>query len=80
MPERTKGRIMVSAVSTSSAGLSAAMQRFDGAAARVTSPASSAEPVQAVTDLASASLGVSINTAVLKSAIESEKRVLDILV
>ncbi|WP_246690175.1 hypothetical protein [Methylorubrum populi] len=56
------------------------MQRFDGAAARVTSPASPAEPVQAVTDLASASLGVSINTAVLKSAIESEKRVLDILV
>lgn len=39
-----------------------------------------AEPVTAVTELASASLGVSINTAVLKSSIESEKRVLDNLV
>ena len=47
---------MVSAVSTSSAALSAALQRFDGAAARA------------------------VNTAVLKSSIESEKRVLDILV
>ena len=71
---------MVSAVSTSSTGLSAALQRFDGAASRVASPRSAAEPVQAVTDLASASLGVSINTAVLKSAIETEKRILDILV
>lgn len=71
---------MVSAVSTSSAGLSAALQRFDGAAARVAAPQSAAEPVTAVTDLASASFGVSVNTAVLKSSIESEKRVLDILV
>jgi|UPI00034DBA20 hypothetical protein len=71
---------MVSAVSTSSAGLSAALQRFDGAAARAVSPRSAAEPITAVTDLASASFGVSVNTAVLKSSIESEKRVLDILV
>lgn len=71
---------MVSAVSTSSAGLSAAMQRFDGAASRVAPPRSGAEPVTAVADLASASFGVAVNTAVLKSAIESEKRVLDILV
>ncbi len=71
---------MVSAISTSSAGLSAAMQRFDGAASRIASPQSAAEPVTAVTELASASLGVSINTAVLKSSIETEKRVLDILV
>ncbi|WP_455987097.1 hypothetical protein [Methylorubrum extorquens] len=56
------------------------MQRFDGAASRVASPQSAAEPVTAVTELASASLGVSINTAVLKSSIETEKRVLDILV
>ncbi|CAO4153518.1 hypothetical protein LPLAFNJD_LOCUS3965 [Methylorubrum aminovorans] len=71
---------MVSAVSTSSAGVSAALQRFDGAAARGTSPRSATEPVTAVTELASASFGVSVNTAVLKSTIEAEKRVLDILV
>ncbi|CAO4175980.1 hypothetical protein [Methylorubrum aminovorans] len=71
---------MVSAVSTSSAGVSAALQRFDGAAARVASPRSAAAPVTAVTELASASFGVSVNTAVLKSSIEAEKRVLDILV
>ena len=71
---------MASAISTSSAGVSAALQRFDGAAARVASPRSTAEPVTAVTELASASFGVSVNTAVLKSSIEAEKRVLDILV
>ncbi|MEH3116714.1 MAG: hypothetical protein PGN25_03675 [Methylorubrum populi] len=71
---------MVSAISTGSAGLSAALQRFDGAAARVASPGSAAEPVAAVTETASASFGVAVNTAVLKSSIESEKRVLDILV
>ncbi|MBB2960819.1 hypothetical protein [Methylobacterium sp. R2-1] len=56
------------------------MQRFDGAASRAASPQSAAEPVTADADLASASFGVSVNTAVLKSTIESEKRVLDILV
>lgn len=71
---------MVSAVSTSSAGLSAALQRFDGAAARVASPEAAAEPAAAVTDVLSASFGVAVNTAVLKSSIETEKRVLDILV
>ena len=72
--------MMISAISTSSAGLNATLQRFDGAAARVASPQSAAEPTAAVTDVVSASFGVAVNTTVLKSSIESEKRVLDILV
>ncbi|HJE24110.1 MAG TPA: hypothetical protein K8W01_10670 [Methylorubrum populi] len=55
-------------------------QRFEGAAARIALPQRDANPVAAVTDMVSARLGVEINTAVLTSSIEAERRVLDILV
>ena len=71
---------MVSAVSTSMAGLSAAFQRFDGAAARVASPRSATDPTATVVGTVEAKIDVAINTAVLKSSLEAEKRLLDILV
>lgn len=41
---------MISAVSTSVAGLGAAFRRFDGAAARVASPEAASDPTAAVVD------------------------------
>ena len=71
---------MVSAVSTSTAALGAAFQRFDHAASRIASPEAAADPTAAVTDTVQAKFDVAVNTAVLKSSLEAEKRVLDILV
>lgn len=71
---------MVSAVSTSTAGLAAAFQRFDGAAARVASPEAATDPTRAAVDMVTAKVDVAVNTALLKSTIEAERRVLDILV
>ncbi|GAB6842307.1 hypothetical protein HNR00_003517 [Methylorubrum rhodinum] len=71
---------MISAVSTSMAGLSAAFQRFDGAASRVAAPEASADPTAAVVETGQAKFDVAMNTALLKSSLDAEKRVLDILV
>ena len=71
---------MIAAVSTSTAGLSAAFQRFDGAASRIASPQAAADPTAAVIDTVQAEFAVAVNTAVLKSSLKAEKRVLDILV
>ena len=71
---------MVSAISARSAGVSGALSASRARATRIASPQRDANPVAAVTDMVSARLGVEINTAVLTSSIEAEKRVLDILV
>lgn len=71
---------MVSAVSTSTAALSAAFQRFDASATRVASPQGAADPTRAAVDLVSAKTEVGITTALLKSSLASDRRVLDILV
>ena len=49
---------MTSAVSPSMAGLSAAFQRFDGAASRVASPEAAADPTRAVVDTVQAKFDV----------------------
>lgn len=71
---------MTSAVSTATAGLSAAFQRFDRAATAVASPSTAADPAKSVVDAVSAKFDVAVNTALLKSSVAAERRVLDILV
>ncbi|SFL33638.1 hypothetical protein SAMN04488125_11313 [Methylorubrum salsuginis] len=71
---------MISAASTSMAGLGAAFQRLDGAAARVAAPRAASDPTAAVVDAVQAKVEVGLNAAVLKSTLDAEKRVLDILV
>ncbi len=71
---------MISAISTSSAGVTNALRRFDEAAERVASPDLMAEPAAAMTDILSARIDVALNTATLKATSETEKRLLDILV
>ncbi|MCC0807587.1 hypothetical protein FPV16_15345 [Methylobacterium sp. W2] len=77
---------MISATSISSGGMAAASQRFSNAAEQIATIGTSL-PSPTQVDLSSSAVQLieskadfELNTAVLKSTLDTEKRVLDILV
>ena len=82
---RVGGWLMISAVSISSGGMAAATQRFTQAAEGVATIGTSL-PAAAQVDLSTTALqliqaktDVSLNAAMMRSSLDMEKRVLDIL-
>jgi len=75
---------MADAISSATSGLLAATQRFDQSAARIarigTDLAGAADPTEAVVALLDAKNSVAINAAVIRSAADTQKSLLDILV
>lgn len=76
---------MIDSISTSTGGIATGLQRFGDAAQSVATVGTSL-PAAAQIDLSSTALQlvaskseVGLNTAILKSSLESERRVLDIL-
>ncbi|KQP58497.1 hypothetical protein ASG40_08115 [Methylobacterium sp. Leaf399] len=77
---------MISAVSISAGGLAAATQRYSAAAETVATlgtslpQASQVDLSTTAIELIESKAAVALNTAVMRSSIETEKRVLDMLV
>ncbi len=74
---------MVDALSTATAGLRSASDRFDRAAVSIAENGVSSAPgdvVGSIVDLIQARISVESNAAVARSAAESSRRLLDILV
>jgi hypothetical protein len=72
---------MISAISTAFAGMQGASRQFEQSAARIASgPAASDDTLAAVVDTMAAETSLALNTAVLRTALDLQKQVVDILV
>ena len=79
---------MLSAIQTAVGGIQSATDRFDGAAQRIASgraggadwgPATQVDLSGTIVDMITAEVGVEMNAAVLRTAGDMQKRLLDIL-
>ncbi len=76
---------MADTISNATSGILAAVQRFDQSVSQIARIGTnladaSADPTQAVVSLLDAKNGVAINAAVMRSAEDTQKSLLDILV